>query len=531
MPRRHDARTHAVTRPFATKGRLRRASLAVLVVCSFVPVLLAGGSVGGAVSSVPDFDHIFVIAMENHSYGNVMGSSQAPYLNSLAAGGALLTNDYGVAHPSLPNYLAWTGGSTFGVTQDCVSCYVGAVPNIASDRIEPSGRSWKAYMESMPSSCDLSETSLYAVRHNPFLYYDDIRTNAAECARDVPYSQLSGDLASVATTPSFGWISPNLCDDMHDCSVAAGDSWLQANVPVILSSPAFTSQRSLLVVTFDEDDGTQNNQIATVLVGAGIAPGTQSSVHYDHYSLLKTIETAWSLAPLTTNDANAQPISDIFTNPPTTVPTTHPATTTTGPIIGPHRIRRPDAPTVVSASSNWTDKGTGSLTVRWRTGADNGSAITRFTVACSSSNGGVRRVAVHHGAAARRLVVGRLSTRKAYSCRVTETNAAGRGPVSRASARVVVGAPAPPAGSHPVRVAAGRFKVSFSPGANNGAPITAYVALCTSSDGGVRRTAGRHARPVVVKGLTHGKWYRCTVIARNRRGDSRPSRASAAVRA
>jgi len=322
MPRQ-DAGVRLRVRRFATKGRNRRVwlstILAGLVVASSAHVALPGAS---ADSTIPNFDHIFVIVMENKPQSG-LNPTQTPYLESLAASGAELTQSFAVGHPSLPNYLALTGASTFGLTIDCNTCYVGAMPNIVTDRIEPSGRSWKAYMESMPSSCYLADTSLYAVRHDPFVYYDQIRTDPNECNKVTPYSQLATDLSSTATTPSFGWITPNLCDDAHDCSITTGDTWLSTNVPALLASPAFTTQRSLLVVTFDEDDYSDNNNIPTILVGSGITPGTQSSAPYDHYSVLKTIENAWSLATLTTNDAAASPMADVFassSSSSTTVP-------------------------------------------------------------------------------------------------------------------------------------------------------------------------------------------------------------------
>src|SRR5256884_9210037 len=108
-----------------------------------------------AAGTVPAFNHIFTIVMENHSYGQIIGSGSAPYINSLAAKYGLATNYFAVAHPSLPNYLALTGGSTFGITSDCTTCFVSA-PNIAKDRVDASGRSWKAYMESMPRPCFLN---------------------------------------------------------------------------------------------------------------------------------------------------------------------------------------------------------------------------------------------------------------------------------------------------------------------------------------------------------------------------------------
>ena len=264
-----------------------------------------------AAGTVPAFDHIFTIVMENHSYGQIIGSGSAPYINSLAAKYGLATNYFAVAHPSLPNYLALTGGSTFGITSDCTTCFVNA-PNIAKDRVETSGRSWKAYMESMPRACFVGDSYPYMQKHDPFIYYNDIRTNAAECNKVVPYTNLATDLKSTSTTPNYAWITPNMCDDMHDCSVSTGDTWLKNNVPAILNSAAFTAQNSLLMITWDEDNSSSGNHVATLVIAKSVPAGFRSGVHYTHYSLLRTVESAWGLSPLTGNDGGASPMSDFF---------------------------------------------------------------------------------------------------------------------------------------------------------------------------------------------------------------------------
>ncbi len=254
-----------------------------------------------------------MVVEENKSYSQIIGSASAPYINSLAADNAVATDYHGVTHPSLPNYLALTGGQTFGVTTDCSpsSCPVDGA-NIA-DSIEGAQRGWGAYMQSMPDPCTTTSSGSYAVKHNPFVYFDDIRTNPTRCnAHIVPYSNLSVDLATTATTPSFVFIVPNLCNDMHDCSVSTGDNWLKANLPTIFNSPAWKTQNSLLVITWDEDDFTTVNKVATILIGPSVRPGYRSSTSYNHYSLLKTIEAAWGLPPLTNNDANASTMSEFF---------------------------------------------------------------------------------------------------------------------------------------------------------------------------------------------------------------------------
>jgi phosphatidylinositol-3-phosphatase len=266
---------------------------------------------GPAVPAIPAFDHIFVLIMENHSFGQIIGNTGAPFINDLAASYGLAANYTSVAHPSLPNYLALTGGSTFGVTTDCTGCFQNA-PNIATGRLVPAGRTWRAYMESMPSAAYVGDAYPYMQKHNPFVYYDDIRTDPAQFANVVPYTQLAKDLTTIETTPAFGWITPNMINDMHDSTIAQGDTWLSVAVPAILSSDAFTTRRSLLLLTWDENDDSPGNQVATLVIAQGVPAGYRSQIPYNHYSLLRTIETAWGLAPLTANDAGAAVMSDFF---------------------------------------------------------------------------------------------------------------------------------------------------------------------------------------------------------------------------
>jgi acid phosphatase len=167
-------------------------------------------------------------------------------------------------------------------------------------------------MESMPSAAYVGDAYPYMQKHDPFVYYDDIRTDPAQFANVVPYTQLAKDLTAVGTTPDFGWITPNMINDMHDGTVAQGDTWLSAAVPAILSSAAFTTRRSLLLITWDENNDLLRNHVATLVIAQGVPAGFKSQVPYNHYSLLRTIETAWGLAPLTTHDAGAAVMSDFF---------------------------------------------------------------------------------------------------------------------------------------------------------------------------------------------------------------------------
>ena len=260
------------------------------------------------------FDRIVIIVEENKPRGEVVGNSSAPYINKLATTYAQATHYNAVTNPSLPNYIALTSGTTAGITNDCnppgPTCRANVL-NIA-DRLEQAHKTWKMYAESMPGSCYSSNKGDYAVKHNPFMYYPDITGHADRCTSHVvPFSQFTPDLNSAASLPDYVLISPNLCNDMHNCSVQTGDSWLARNVPQILNSAAFTQQHSLLVITWDEGDNSDNN-VPTIFAGPAAKSGYVSDRYYSHYSLLHTIENNWHLEPLTQNDSSAPLMTDML---------------------------------------------------------------------------------------------------------------------------------------------------------------------------------------------------------------------------
>jgi acid phosphatase len=299
------------------------AVLALLVVvvvasCQSTPAAPASASPtpqplqsSGATQSL-HLDHVFVIMDENKSYSQIVGSPDAPYINGLIKRYALATNYSALFHPSLPNYIALTSGSNQGITDDRGAAGNQVAATNIADRIEAAGKTWKEYAESVPSPGYAQDSGEYAVRHDPFVYYKDIAGNAQRSRTHVvPFTQLATDLLSADTTPNFAFITPNLVNDMHDGPVSAGDKWLAREVPLILESKAFQTTRSVLVVTWDE--GTIfDNRVATILVGSSVKTGYRSGTHYDHYALLHTIEAAWGLAPLTSNDANAPVMSEFF---------------------------------------------------------------------------------------------------------------------------------------------------------------------------------------------------------------------------
>ena len=253
----------------------------------------------------PSFSHVFVIVMENHEYGSVMGNPAAPYTNGLVARYGLATNYFAASHPSLPNYLALTAGSTFGIASDCTTCFVSAT-NIA-DQVERSGRSWKAYMEAMPVPCYTGASSgNYAMKHNPFIYYSDIRNNTARCtAHVVPFTQFWVDMSTgVGVVPNFVWITPNMCNDTHDCPVGTGDTWLRSVVPTITGSAAFRNG-GVVFVTWDEGassagccSGSWGGHVATLVIAPNAISGFRSGTPENHYGLLRTIEDGFHLSHL-----------------------------------------------------------------------------------------------------------------------------------------------------------------------------------------------------------------------------------------
>ncbi|MET3920323.1 phospholipase C [Arthrobacter sp. UYEF20] len=259
-------------------------------------------------------DHVVVIVEENKPASSILGSSSAPYLNKLADESALAANYAGITHPSLPNYLALTGGTTAGITEDCSPKDSSCTANVKSiaEALTQSGRSWKMYAEGMPAPCKSDNSGRYAVRHNPFMYYPGVTGDTGSCAAHVvPFTELEEDLKSASSLPNYVFISPDLCNDMHDCSVKRGDDWLSREVPKILGSPAFTTQKSLLVVTWDEGDDS-SNQSVTIFAGPAARTAVKSDTTYNHYSLLHTIENALGLSPLTENDKNAPIMSDLL---------------------------------------------------------------------------------------------------------------------------------------------------------------------------------------------------------------------------
>jgi phosphatidylinositol-3-phosphatase len=238
---------------------------------------------------------VFVIVMENRSYDQALAGA---YTAQLAARNGVASNYHGVSHPSLPNYLAMTSGSTWGVADDgyhdLPSTGLGA-------QLTGAGITWRAYMEGMTNTCFASPYP-YSLKHDPFPYY------GGRCpAQVVPFSRFSSDLRT-GDLPNFVWITPGLCNDGHDCSTAVADRWLSQVVPEIQATPAW-QQNGLLVITWDEGEDSANH-VLTLVIRPG-APHQTSNRYYDHYSLLATIEDRLGV-PRLGAAARSRPMTDLM---------------------------------------------------------------------------------------------------------------------------------------------------------------------------------------------------------------------------
>ena len=356
--------------------------------------------------SVPHIDHAFVILMENHHYSQIIGNTNAPFINSYAVSANLAKNYWAVGHPSLTNYLEIVGGSNFGVINDdspdwhnttCMSnialgtpadesattntCPIAghgldaATPAVDTtnegtpaepifnapfapaqtvgmsigDQLVTAGLSWKSYQENLPPSgadgvnnsdgllSNLTEAApgvpnLYAVKHNPFVYFASVQSGSDpenSLKNVVGFERLYEDLAS-GHVPNLAFIAPNQCHDQHSrgssevgpgCSVdqndiAQGDAALKALITGIKSSRMWKEGRNVIVTVWDENDySSLPNQVVTIVDTSYARTGIPSSVMYNHFSLLKTLETGFRLHYLNhAADPNVKVMSDLFGN-------------------------------------------------------------------------------------------------------------------------------------------------------------------------------------------------------------------------
>jgi phosphatidylinositol-3-phosphatase len=239
--------------------------------------------------------------LENRSYSQVIGKHSAPFLSGLAARGALFTNSRAITHPSQPNYLAVFSGSTQGVAGDnCPQRFTGA--NLASELLA-AGYTFAGYAEGLPAtgSGACSAGNDYARRHVPWSNFTNVPSSVS-----VPMTAFPA--ADFAALPTVSFVIPDLCHDMHDCSVATGDAWLRAHIGPYADWAM--AHNSLLIVDFDENDGSPGNRIPTIFAGQMIKPGRYGQP-ITHYSVLRTIENLYGLRALG-HAAGARPITNVW---------------------------------------------------------------------------------------------------------------------------------------------------------------------------------------------------------------------------
>jgi acid phosphatase len=253
---------------------------------------------------VPTPKHVVIVIEENHSYSDIIGSSsQSAYFNQLAGEGASFTSSHAITHPSEPNYMALFSGSTDGLSSD--ACPVtSSAANLGSELLA-AGDTFKGYSEGLPSTGSTVCTSgKYARKHSPWINFSNVPASDS-----LPFTSFpaSGNYSSL---PTLSFVIPNLSDDMHDGTISQANTWLKDN----LSAYATWAQSndSLLIVTWDEDDYSENNQIPTIIVGQGVKAG-QYSENVNHYSVLATLEKMYGLTPVGAS-ASATPITDIWSS-------------------------------------------------------------------------------------------------------------------------------------------------------------------------------------------------------------------------
>jgi phospholipase C len=239
------------------------------------------------------YRHVIWIWMENRSYDQILGRRPgATHLASYAKACGTATNYDAIRHPSLPNYIAATSGSTHGISNDCGPADCPVAGRSIFSQLDNSGAGWAAYAESMREPCDQASYDGYAARHNPAVYYTALRGSCLMHDRTMggANGRFSRHLEA-ARLPGLTFVVPNLCDDGHDCSTATADSWLGYWLGRITASPIYRGGETVLFVTWDENDySTSANQVATVVIGPTVEAGTRSSRHFTHYSLLRTTE-------------------------------------------------------------------------------------------------------------------------------------------------------------------------------------------------------------------------------------------------
>jgi phosphatidylinositol-3-phosphatase len=282
----------------------------------------ATGGMCGLVHTAPVYRHVVVIMEENTSYSGVIRSASAPYINALAGACGVATNYHNITHESLPNYLGLTDGDPLSqLGPELTDCDPGPGCQTAQtsifSQLGPAG-GWRAYQESMPQPCAMTDSGDYAVRHNPPAYFRGL----AACARNdvslgpIGHSRLLRDFSSQATAPRFSLVTPNLCHDMHGADgcpgdpTAAGDVWLSRWLPRLVASRVYRSHNTVVFVVWDEGDSGSVGQdcafdtqdegchVAALVVAPSVPAHTRVATLLNHYSVLRTAEDLLGLPEL-----------------------------------------------------------------------------------------------------------------------------------------------------------------------------------------------------------------------------------------
>ncbi|MEV6400062.1 alkaline phosphatase family protein [Streptomyces sp. NPDC051907] len=314
-------------RPRALPGlagrRWRSAAAGIISSLCLVAAFGAADSQAAApkAAALPSYDHVVVVVFENKQYGEIIGSSNAPYVNQLANAGASLTAMKALTHPSQPNYFNLFSGATQGIVGDgCYTPQSMTAPNLGQELIA-AGKTFATYNEDLPGEGSTAcVNGQYAQKHNPWFAFKNVPLNTGKTFAQFPKDDF-GKL------PHLSFVVPNQCNDMHSCPVATGDAWLRNNLGAYAEWAK--TNNSLLVLTWDEDNFLGSNRIATVFSGAKVKQG-QYGTAYNHYNLLRTFEDLFGTAHAG-NAAGATPIAEVFgdgTTPPGDLKVTPPGAQT-----------------------------------------------------------------------------------------------------------------------------------------------------------------------------------------------------------
>jgi phosphatidylinositol-3-phosphatase len=251
---------------------------------------------------LPSPAHVVIVVEENRSAANIIANKSAPFINALAATGALMAQSFAEAHPSEPNYLALFAGNTFGLTKDTCPVDVGTVPNLGSELLT-AGYTFMGFAEGLPAvGSTVCSAGKYARKHVPWANFTNV-----PATNSVPFSAFPGP-GNYASLPTVSFVIPDNDNNMHDGSIAQGDAWLNRQLSAYANWAV--ANNSLLIVTWDEDDNTSRNQIPTVFYGAHVQQGSYNE-QISHYNVLSTLEQMYGLGK-TGNAANAPAIVDIW---------------------------------------------------------------------------------------------------------------------------------------------------------------------------------------------------------------------------